>query len=94
MTNRRTGTRTPFEYLQSIFLDPPVTWEDLAFIRNHTPLPVLLKEIVHPDDARTAVEKGVDGIIVSNHGGRQLDGPLGRSGRLRALHQQSTMRYP
>jgi lactate 2-monooxygenase len=52
------------------------TWEDFDFIRKHTELPVLLKGITHPDDAILAIEHGVDGIIVSNHGGRQLDGAV------------------
>lgn len=49
------------------------TWADLAELRARTRLPVLLKGILHPADARLAVESGVDGVIVSNHGGRQLD---------------------
>jgi isopentenyl diphosphate isomerase/L-lactate dehydrogenase-like FMN-dependent dehydrogenase len=53
--------------------DPTLTWEALAWLRSITSLPVLLKGIMHPADARLAVEHGVDGIIVSNHGGRQLD---------------------
>lgn len=52
------------------------TWKELDFIREHTRLPVLIKGITHPDDAVMAVEHGVDGIIVSNHGGRQLDGAV------------------
>jgi lactate 2-monooxygenase len=54
----------------------PLSWEDLAFLRQETRLPVLLKGILHPDDARRAVECGVAGVIVSNHGGRQVDGAL------------------
>ena len=46
----------------------------LATLRDRTPLPFLLKGVLHPDDARRAVEAGVDGIVVSNHGGRQVDG--------------------
>ncbi|USG64391.1 alpha-hydroxy-acid oxidizing protein [Brevibacillus ruminantium] len=52
------------------------TWKELDFIREHTRLPVLIKGITHPDDAILALEHGVDGIIVSNHGGRQLDGAV------------------
>jgi isopentenyl diphosphate isomerase/L-lactate dehydrogenase-like FMN-dependent dehydrogenase len=59
------------------FSDPSVTWFDLAFLREHTRMPILVKGIVHPDDARQALDHGVDGIIVSNHGGRQVDGALG-----------------
>jgi lactate 2-monooxygenase len=57
-----------------MFGDPTLTWADLAWLRSQTSLPILLKGICHPDDARRALDAGVDGIIVSNHGGRQLDG--------------------
>jgi lactate 2-monooxygenase len=59
------------------FANPSVTWEDLAFLRECTELPIVLKGIVHPDDARLAVEHGVQGVLVSNHGGRQVDGAIG-----------------
>jgi isopentenyl diphosphate isomerase/L-lactate dehydrogenase-like FMN-dependent dehydrogenase len=59
-----------------IFGNPALNWNDLAFLRRQTKLPVLLKGILHPDDASQAVEEGVDGIIVSNHGGRQVDGAI------------------
>lgn len=49
------------------------TWDDIAWLRSHTRLPLLLKGLLHPDDARQAAACGVDGIIVSNHGGRVLD---------------------
>ena len=61
----------------SIYSRPSLTWDDLPFLREQTKLPILLKGILHPDDARLAVEHGVDGIVVSNHGGRQVDGALG-----------------
>ena len=60
-----------------IFSRPSLSWEDLPFLRRHTRLPLLLKGILHPDDARKARDLGIDGIIVSNHGGRQLDGAIG-----------------
>lgn len=53
---------------------PSLTWSNLAFLRRVTSLPLVLKGIQHVDDARRAVEEGVDGVIVSNHGGRQVDG--------------------
>lgn len=53
--------------------DPSVTWDDIAWIREHWNGRLLLKGMLDPDDARRAVEVGVDGVIVSNHGGRQLD---------------------
>ncbi len=57
----------------SQMLDPTLSWRDLAWLRGQTKLPILLKGIVRADDAKLAVEHGADGIIVSNHGGRQLD---------------------
>ncbi|MEL7436630.1 MAG: alpha-hydroxy-acid oxidizing protein, partial [Chloroflexota bacterium] len=54
-----------------------LTWDDLSFLREHTKLPILLKGILHPDDARQAVDTGMNGVIVSNHGGRQVDGAIG-----------------
>ena len=59
------------------FSNPSSTWEDLAVIRDCTKLPVILKGIQHPDDAKKAIDHGANGIIVSNHGGRQLDGAIG-----------------
>jgi isopentenyl diphosphate isomerase/L-lactate dehydrogenase-like FMN-dependent dehydrogenase len=53
------------------------SWEELAFLREHWDGPLLLKGIQHVDDARLAVEHGADGIVVSNHGGRQVDGAVG-----------------
>ncbi len=58
------------------FSNPELSWDELEFLRAETTLPILLKGILHPDDARTALERGVDGIVVSNHGGRQIDGEI------------------
>ncbi len=51
-----------------------LTWDDLAWLRTVTTLPIVLKGILHPDDARRAIDCGVGGLLVSNHGGRQVDG--------------------
>jgi lactate 2-monooxygenase len=59
-----------------VFSNPTITWDDLSFLREHTRLPIVLKGILHADDARRALDAGVDGIIVSNHGGRQVDGAI------------------
>ncbi len=56
------------------FGNPALTWDDLGFLREHWSGPIALKGIQHPDDARRAVDAGMDGIVVSNHGGRQVDG--------------------
>lgn len=54
-------------------LDGAATWDKIGWLKSRTPLPVILKGIMHPDDARRAIECGVDGIAVSNHGGRVID---------------------
>ncbi|MEU4668824.1 alpha-hydroxy acid oxidase [Amycolatopsis sp. NPDC023774] len=59
--------------VRDIEMSAGFTWEHVAWLKRTTALPVLLKGILHPDDARLAVEAGVDGLVVSNHGGRQLD---------------------
>ena len=53
--------------------DPAISWDDVAWIREHAPVPVLVKGIMTAEDARLAVEHGADGVVVSNHGARQLD---------------------
>lgn len=64
-------------HFASCFSNPASTWNDFSVIRDSTNLPVIVKGILHPGDARKAVENGADGIIVSNHGGRQCDGAAG-----------------
>ena len=54
--------------------DPTVTWDDIAWVREQWPGPLVLKGVLDVEDAREAVRRGVEGIVVSNHGGRQLDG--------------------
>ena len=63
----------PASPLFSGFLRETPTWETLRMLRRHTTVPVLLKGVMSPDDARRAVDEGVSGLIVSNHGGRVLD---------------------
>jgi 4-hydroxymandelate oxidase len=60
------GSRNPF-------LDPSLTWKDVAWLARETKLPVVVKGVLHPDDARLALEHGAAAIGVSNHGGRNLD---------------------
>jgi len=59
-----------------IYSRPSLTWDDLTFLRSVTKLPILLKGVLDPEDARIALDRGVSGIVVSNHGGRQLDGAI------------------
>jgi isopentenyl diphosphate isomerase/L-lactate dehydrogenase-like FMN-dependent dehydrogenase len=71
---------TPEQAVQAwaeVFGNPALSWSDLARLREWTALPLLVKGICHPDDARAALDHGVDGLVVSNHGGRQVDGSRG-----------------
>src|SRR5579863_7822632 len=63
-------------YWLGIYSNTSLTWNDLGELRRYTSLPILLKGILHADDAAEAVRRGVDGIIVSNHGGRQVGGAI------------------
>lgn len=54
--------------------DRAIGWADVEWIRQHADLPVLVKRILTAEDARLALGSGADGVVVSNHGGRQLDG--------------------
>jgi 4-hydroxymandelate oxidase len=58
---------------RSIVFSPDLAWEHVDWLRRTTALPIALKGVVHPEDARVAVARGVDALVVSNHGGRQLD---------------------
>jgi lactate 2-monooxygenase len=69
-------------------------WDDLKFLRQLTKLPILLKGVLHPDDARKAVEAGIDGVIVSNHGGRQVDGAIASLDALPAVAEAVNGRIP
>ena len=77
-----------------VFARPSLNWHDLALVRDATKLPILLKGILHPDDARRALDEGVDGIVVSNHGGRQVDGSVGSLDVLPAIAEAVGGRAP
>ncbi|MFZ2176657.1 MAG: lactate 2-monooxygenase [Rhodococcus sp. (in: high G+C Gram-positive bacteria)] len=66
--------RAAVETFLDIYSRPSLSWADIETLRNRTTLPILLKGVLHPDDARRALDSGVDGLVVSNHGGRQVDG--------------------
>jgi lactate 2-monooxygenase len=68
--------RGAVERFVQIYSRPSLTWDDLAFLRERTELPILVKGVLHPDDARKALDHGIDGLVVSNHGGRQIDGVI------------------
>ena len=69
----------------NVFGNAGLTWEDLAELKKYTSLPIILKGILHPDDAKLAIKYGADGIIVSNHGGRQVDGAIAALDALPAI---------
>ena len=76
-TLRSKEPRAAVETFLDVFSRPSLSWDNLAFLRERTKLPIVLKGIQHPDDAVLAIKHGVDGIIVSNHAGRQIDGAIG-----------------
>jgi lactate 2-monooxygenase len=69
----------------SVYVNPSLSWEDIGRLREWTSMPILVKGVLHADDARQAQEQGVDGVIVSNHGGRQVDGSIASLDALPAI---------
>jgi lactate 2-monooxygenase len=63
-------------HFAGIFADMSLSWGDLDSLREMTQLPIVVKGLSHPDDARSAIDHGADGVVVSNHGGRQVDGAI------------------
>jgi lactate 2-monooxygenase len=86
--------RAAVQRFVQIYSRPSLTWEDLPFLRERTKLPILLKGILHADDARRAVDEGIDGIVVSNHGGRQVDGAIATLDALPAVIEAVDGRIP
>jgi lactate 2-monooxygenase len=78
----------------SLYSNPALTWKDLGFLRQKTKLPILLKGILHADDAALALDHGMDGIIVSNHGGRQVDGSISTLAALPAIAERIGGKVP
>jgi len=77
LSNLRSGrSRAGVRLFLDIFSRPSLGWAQVEALRALTGLPILLKGVLHPDDARRAVDLGVNGVIVSNHGGRQVDGAI------------------
>jgi lactate 2-monooxygenase len=93
-TLRSGSGRAAVQRFVEIYSRPSLTWEDLPFLRERTRLPILLKGIVHSDDARRAVDEGMDGVIVSNHGGRQVDGAIATIAALPAVAEAVDGRVP
>ena len=86
--------RAAVQRFMTTYSRPSLQWDDLKFLRQHTKLPVLLKGVLHPDDARKAVEHGIDGLIVSNHGGRQIDGEIASLEALPAVAEAVNGKIP
>ncbi|WP_249010742.1 alpha-hydroxy-acid oxidizing protein [Conexibacter sp. DBS9H8] len=76
------------------FSDPALSWDDLAWLRSLTTLPLLLKGLCHPEDVRRAIDSGVDGIYCSNHGGRQANGGLAAIDLLEPVVEAADGRVP
>jgi L-lactate dehydrogenase (cytochrome) len=74
--------------------DASVTWKDVEWVRDQWKGPLVIKGILDPDDAREAVAHGTDGIVVSNHGGRQLDGALSTARALPSISDAVAGRMP
>lgn len=81
-------------HFASVFSNSSLTWEDLGFVREHTDVPVIVKGVLHPDDARAAVDHGADAIVVSNHGGRQMDGGIAALDALPAVRDAVGKQVP
>ncbi|WP_374312798.1 alpha-hydroxy-acid oxidizing protein [Microbacterium sp.] len=86
--------RAAVETFLDVFSTPALTWDDLARAREWTSLPILLKGIVHPDDAARALDAGADGVWVSNHGGRQIDQSVPTLDALPAVVERVDGRVP
>jgi isopentenyl diphosphate isomerase/L-lactate dehydrogenase-like FMN-dependent dehydrogenase len=78
----------------SLFSNTTLTWKDIGFLRKHTRVPIILKGILHSNDAARALDAGVDALIVSNHGGRQVDGGIGALDALPVVVREVNGRVP
>jgi lactate 2-monooxygenase len=86
--------RAAVERFVQIYSRPSLDWDQLSFLRERTQLPIVLKGVLHPDDAARAIDSGLDGIVVSNHGGRQVDGAIATLDALPAVVQAVGCRVP
>ena len=78
----------------SLFSNTTLTWKDIGFLRKHTRVPIILKGILHSNDAALALDAGVDALIVSNHGGRQVDGGIAALDALPGVVREVNGRVP
>ena len=86
--------RAAVETFLDVFSRSSLTWQNLQFLRGRTSLPIVLKGIQHPDDAVLAIDHGIDGIVVSNHAGRQIDGAVGSLAALPPVVEAVAGRIP
>jgi lactate 2-monooxygenase len=86
--------RAAVQRFMTTYSRPSLQWDEIKFLRQHTKLPVVLKGILHPADAKKAVELGIDGLVVSNHGGRQLDGEIASLDALPAVAEAVNGKIP
>jgi 4-hydroxymandelate oxidase len=85
--------QTFHSYMHTL-IDPSLTWDAVDWLRSLTSLPILLKGVMAPDDATRAIQAGVSGLVVSNHGGRQLDGAMATLDALPAVADAVSGRCP
>ena len=95
LRNLRSGTAlAAVRRFVATYTRPSLEWKDLATLRAMTKLPIVLKGILHPDDARRAIDSGMDGVMVSNHGGRQVDGAIAALDALPGVAEAVAGRVP
>jgi isopentenyl diphosphate isomerase/L-lactate dehydrogenase-like FMN-dependent dehydrogenase len=88
------GANSSFaEYWRNL-LDPSLTWDAIGWLKSLTKLPIVIKGVLAPEDAERAIAAGADAIVVSNHGGRQLDGSLATIDALPDIAERVTGRVP
>jgi lactate 2-monooxygenase len=90
-------TKNPIKAVRTfvdIYSKPDLSWDDIKWLKSITKLPVLLKGILHPEDAKKALDFGIDGIIVSNHGGRQIDNVVSTLDALASIKSVLPETYP
>ena len=86
--------RAAVQRFTATYSRPSLQWEDLKLLRQHTKLPILLKGVLHPDDAKKALALGIDGLVVSTHGGRQIDGEIASLDALPAVAEVVNGKIP
>jgi lactate 2-monooxygenase len=86
--------RRAVAHFTATYSRPSLQWSDLTLLRSMTKLPIVLKGVQHPDDARRSIDAGIDGIVVSNHGGRQVDGAIGSLDALAGISDAVGARLP